>query len=152
MARISVADARALGLELKRGNKWRAIAMAICECDMAYATQLKVCPACGKGFAHVRMRFPSKKQMERYFELRMAQTRGEIHGLKQEVTFALIGAHEQPLLNEKGRQITARCDFVYYDRDGRLVIDDAKGRDLALGNIKRSILRAMFPGAVIKIS
>ena len=71
------------------------------------------------------IKFPSKHEAERYFVLKYQQKRGEIEGLQLQVKYNLLPP--QKYGKEKLREAEYIADFVYYDRNGKLVVEDAKG-------------------------
>lgn len=81
--------------------------------------------------------FASKKEGERYSELKLLERAGEISDLQLQVKFLLIPAQRE--LDsigrrggvKKGRTIEQECtyvaDFVYTDKSGNKVVEDVKG-------------------------
>ena len=69
--------------------------------------------------------FDSKHEAERYWELKMLQKAGEISGLTTQMKFTLIPSQ---YIGKKlvERPVTYIADFVYRDKDGNLVVEDAK--------------------------
>lgn len=64
-------------------------------------------------------KFASKKEGRRYTELRLLERAGEISGLKLQPRFPL---------RVFGKLIcTYVADFQYLEKDGRVVVEDAKG-------------------------
>lgn len=70
------------------------------------------------------MTFDSKKEFQRYQELKMLEKAGLINDLKRQVPFQLI-----PSQAENGRvverPVTYIADFTYYE-NGELVVEDVK--------------------------
>lgn len=66
--------------------------------------------------------FHSKKERDRYFELKLMERAGIIQGLERQVRFELIPA--QPKANLRSTNYYA--DFCYW-QDGRFVVEDVKG-------------------------
>lgn len=70
--------------------------------------------------------FDSKKECERYIYLQHLQKKGKISGLVWQKKFQLV-----PLQRENGvvveRPIYYIADFVYYDSNGKMVVEDVKG-------------------------
>lgn len=66
--------------------------------------------------------FHSRKEGERYLELKMLQRAGKIRDLSMQVEFELIP-------KQKGEQACKyKADFVYYVADtGKMVVEDVKG-------------------------
>lgn len=84
--------------------------------------------------------FPSKRECERYKNLKFLESEGEITDLKTQVPYELIPAayetYERYGKNGKRlkdgrrciqRAVTYKADFVYKDKDGITVVEDAKG-------------------------
>lgn len=151
MIRVSKATARNFGIEEVRAHKYRARAQIICGCGVLYdgGSDAVACPIC-KAPRKAGTWFPSKKQALRFKELLQLEKCHEIRNLEREVTIGLVGAQNSPLLTERGRPITARIDAVYFQGNTR-VFEDTKGKDLRLSELKRAVLRAMFPTAKIII-
>lgn len=71
------------------------------------------------------IRFPSKKEMNRFRQLSLLERAGEISDLKLQVPFEL-----QPSFKHNGKTIRAIkyvADFTYLDKDGKIHIEDTKG-------------------------
>ncbi len=83
--------------------------------------------------------FQSKKEADRYSELKLLQKAGVIEGLKLQVTFELIPA--QP--DEKAVKYIA--DFVYIEH-GKTIAEDAKGFRTKDYIIKRKLFKHHYPG------
>lgn len=66
--------------------------------------------------------FDSKKERDRYYELRLMERAGIIQGLERQVKFELIPA--QPKANLRATCYNA--DFCYW-QDGHFVVEDVKG-------------------------
>lgn len=83
--------------------------------------------------------FDSKKEAARYSELKLLERAGEVHELRRQVKFVLI-----PPQKENGKLIERECsyiaDFVYEDKDGRLVVEDTKGVKTKDYIIKRKLM------------
>lgn len=92
--------------------------------------------------------FDSKKEANRFAELRLLERAGEIHGLQRQVPFTLI-----PSQRRDGKVIERPCvykaDFVYTTQDGTEVVEDVKGLRTKEYIIKRKLLLYEF-GYVIK--
>jgi len=90
--------------------------------------------------------FDSKKEFQRYQELRMLERAGKISGLRRQVAFELapavvIGKRKRPAL----RYIS---DFVYQE-NGEQVVEDVKGIRTEGYRIKRHLM-ATVHGIAIK--
>lgn len=66
--------------------------------------------------------FHSKKERDRYYELRLMERAGMIQGLERQVKFELIPAQSKAKL----RSTNYYADFCYW-QDGRFVVEDVKG-------------------------
>ena len=82
------------------------------------------------------IRFDSKKEYERYCELRLLEKAGEIQNLQRQVKYTLIPEQREPDTIgprggvKKGKLIERECsylaDFVYTE-NGEEVVEDVKG-------------------------
>ena len=92
--------------------------------------------------------FDSKHEADRYFELKILQRAGEIRDLQLQVPFELI-----PKQTKDGkvveRAVKYIADFVYFDHDGNLVVEDAKGMKTDAYLLKRKMM-LYFKGIDIK--
>lgn len=96
------------------------------------------------------MAFDSKKECRRYIELDTLQQAGEISDLQRQVKFVLIPTQREPdTIGPRGRVIKGRAiekecayiaDFVYKDKDGKTVVEDAKGVRTEAYKIKKKLL------------
>lgn len=81
--------------------------------------------------------FDSRKEARRYTELLLLQRAGEISDLRTQVEFELIPAQrEEDTIGPRGgvkqgkvieRAVKYVADFVYIDKTGQTVVEDAKG-------------------------
>lgn len=86
--------------------------------------------------------FDSKKECNRYFELKAMEQAGEIKNLQRQVVWELIPSQRDP---ETGKVIERPCryvaDFMYCKADnGELVVEDTKGFRTADYIIKRKLM------------
>lgn len=95
--------------------------------------------------------FDSKREAMRYAELKLLNRAGQIRDLQLQVPFELLPAQK----NEKGK-VTERAvkyvaDFVYYDHNGNLVVEDVKSvaTKTDLYRLKKKLMR-YFKGIEIK--
>lgn len=97
------------------------------------------------------IKFDSKKEANRYFELRMMEKAGKIAGLKRQVKYILIPAQRDPDKIGvrggviKGKLIERECayiaDFMYKDLEkDELVVEDTKGFRTPEYIIKRKLM------------
>ena len=86
------------------------------------------------------LRFDSKREANRYAELLLLSSSGQITGLQRQVKFELIPAQK----DEKGkyleRAVTYIADFVYRDENGQTVVEDTKGVRTKDYIIKRKLM------------
>ena len=94
-------------------------------------------------------KFDSKRELQRYLELRLLERSGEITGLKRQVKFELVPLQK----DEKGkcleRAVTYIADFVYKDKRGNTIVEDTKGMRTKEYIIKRKLM-LYFHGIRIK--
>lgn len=95
-------------------------------------------------------RIDSKLEAKRYQELLLMQRAGQITGLQRQVKYLIIPEHREPdiigprggrkpgKIIEKARYYVA--DFVYYDTDGELVVEDAKGFKTDVYKLKKALM------------
>lgn len=88
------------------------------------------------------IRFDSKREANRWFELRMLERAGKIEKLKRQVKYLLI-----PSQYRDGKCIERECsylaDFVYV-KDGHLVVEDCKGFRTPEYKIKRKLMLQLY--------
>ena len=94
--------------------------------------------------------FQSKKEARRYSQLRLLERAGEITDLERQVDFELIPLQREPdTTGPKGgikkghvieKAVVYRADFVYTDRSGEKVVEDAKGFRTPEYVIKRKLM------------
>lgn len=78
--------------------------------------------------------FDSKKEAKRYRELKLLERGKEISELERQVSYELIP-------KQKGeRSVSYIADFRYKDRDGEVVVEDAKGVRTQVYILKRKLL------------
>ena len=87
-------------------------------------------------------RFDSKREAERYAELKLLERAGQITGLKTQVRYLLI-----PSQYENGkcifRSTSYVADFVYW-QDGKLIVEDAKGMQTDVYRIKKKLMYLQY--------
>lgn len=92
--------------------------------------------------------FDSKREAERYCELRLLEMAGKIKDLQLQHPFVL-----QPLFKKKGktiRAITYIADFVYYDLEQKkIVVEDVKGYKTKEYMLKKKMFEYKFPDLTI---
>lgn len=82
--------------------------------------------------------FDSKREAGRWQVLKLLERAGEISGLQRQIRFVVIDK------NEKFRECSYVADFVYFDRLGRQVVEDAKGYRTKEYQIKRKLMYARY--------
>lgn len=92
------------------------------------------------------IKFDSKKEADRYCELRMLERAGQISDLKLQVPFILIPAQYREV-NGKNKCVERACtyiaDFVYTE-NGERVVEDVKGFKTETYKIKRKLMLYKF--------
>lgn len=76
----------------------------------------------------------SKKEANRWMELQMLQRAGEIANLRRQVAFELIPKQEGE------RSCNYIADFVYLDKTGKTIVEDAKGVRTDVYKIKKKLM------------
>ena len=88
------------------------------------------------------IRFDSKREANRWAELRLMERAGQIQKLKRQVRYLLI-----PSQYRDGKCVERECsylaDFVYI-KDGRLVVEDCKGFRTPEYKIKRKLMLQLY--------
>ena len=85
-------------------------------------------------------KFDSKKEANRYKELRLLEKAGEIQALRTQVKFILIPAQRDEATGKViERECSYKADFVY-EEDGKTVVEDVKGFRTKEYIIKRKLM------------
>ena len=95
--------------------------------------------------------FDSKKEAERYIQLRAMQKQGDISGLELQKKFILIPTQRGPdIIGPRGgrkpgelifSEISYIADFVYYDeRSKGFVVEDVKGYRTDVYKLKKAMM------------
>lgn len=86
------------------------------------------------------IKFDSKKEANRYQELKLMQRASIISDLQRQVKYVLIPSQK----GDDGRVIERPCtyiaDFVYIDENGKTVVEDTKGYRTSDYKIKRKLM------------
>lgn len=93
------------------------------------------------------IRFPSKREARRWEQLKLQQAMGLIRGLRRQVPFPIWVVDL-----ESGEIVTVAryfADFVY-ERDGRQVVEDAKGHRTETYMLKRKLVEALHKIAIVE--
>lgn len=86
--------------------------------------------------------FDSKKEMHRYAELLLLVRSGDVIDMHRQVPFRL---------EVNGVDCGSwRADFVYQDREGRLVVEDVKGHRTPLYKLKKKLVEAIYDVKIIE--
>lgn len=98
-------------------------------------------------------KFDSRKELQRWLELRLLERSGEITDLRRQVKFELIPVQRE--LDTTGRRggvikgkviehgVSYVADFVYKDKKGNTVVEDTKGMRTKEYVIKRKLMLYM---------
>lgn len=89
--------------------------------------------------------FDSRKEANRWTELRLMEKAGMIRNLERQKRYELTPAQRDP---ETGKVIERAsyyvADFVYEDEDGNTVVEDSKGLRTDVYILKRKIMLARY--------
>lgn len=106
-----------------------------------------------KTFAY-GIQFDSKREAERYQELKTLEAQGKIHDINLQVKFVLLPAQREPDTRGarggviKGklleREVVYRADFTYFTKDGTFIVEDVKGIRTPEYILKRKLLLYRF--------
>lgn len=90
------------------------------------------------------IKFASKREANRYAQLRMLELGGEIRNLKRQEPIMLMGA-TGPVLTRTGRHMRLTVDFTYEDKrlGWATVFEDAKGKPTPDYEVRRGVAQAM---------
>ena len=93
------------------------------------------------------IRFDSKREAERWCELRLLERAGEIKELQRQVSFELIPAQK----NGKVKSVKYVADFTYETRYGKYVVEDAKGVKTEVYKIKKKLMLERYGIEVVEV-
>lgn len=96
-------------------------------------------------------RFDSKKEANRYCELKLLQKAGEISHLELQPKFKLL-VNGSALKYESGRQAVYIADFAYFNPSiGKRIIEDVKSpaTKTPVYKLKKALVEAIFPAVKI---
>lgn len=98
--------------------------------------------------------FESKKEAQRYCELKVLQRAGKISNLELQKPFELIPTQREPsTMTKTGKEKLGRvieqsvkyvADFVYTDENGQTVVEDTKGFKTKDYIIKRKLMLHVY--------
>ena len=94
--------------------------------------------------------FDSKREAYRWDELMLLQRAGKISGLERQKRYRLIPAQYGP----DGKLIEKPCDYIadfVYRKDGRVVVEDAKGRKTDAYIIKRKLMLQKYGIRIVEV-
>lgn len=100
------------------------------------------------------MVFDSIKEYQRWIQLKMFERPGEITGLSRQVPFVLIPSQKKDVDNGYMRTEYPTkyiADFVYTDKSGRMVVEDAKGHPTPDYVIKRKLMRQVHGIEIVEV-
>lgn len=95
----------------------------------------------------------SRKEANRWEELKLLERAGKIIDLKRQMEFLLIppqyenipqGRHKKPKRKLVERPVVYRADFVYHNENGEIVVEDTKGFKTRDYIIKRKLLLYVY--------
>lgn len=84
--------------------------------------------------------FDSQKEAYRYQELKILLANGEISDLQRQVSYQLIPSQRDILGHVIERPVVYIADFVYKDKDGNEIVEDAKGMKTREYVLKRKMM------------
>ena len=85
------------------------------------------------------IKFPSKKECNRYRQLKLLQASGEVSFCLRQVPFHLVGG------------VKYVCDFLIFWSDGNVTIEDVKGMKTSLYTAKKKMVEATYPIEITEI-
>ncbi len=91
--------------------------------------------------------FDSRHEAQRYQELKLLERAGEVFNLRLQVPYELMPTTK--VNGETFRSIKYVADFVYEDKTGQTVVEDAKGMRTDVYKMKRKLM-AYTHGIIIK--
>ena len=97
-----------------------------------------------------RALFDSQREAHRWDELLLLQRAGKISDLERQVRYRLIPAQ----YDHAGKLIEKPCDYIadfVYRQDGRVVVEDAKGRRTDAYVIKRKLMLRVFGIRIVEV-
>ena len=95
------------------------------------------------------IRFDSRKEANRFYQLRLMERAGEISNLRRQVEYELIPAQKTPA-GRAVRPVKYVADFVYEDH-GKTVVEDVKGVKTREFRIKSKLMLWRY-GIVVEIA
>ena len=89
------------------------------------------------------IRFDSKREAQRWQELRLMERAGRITDLRRQVKFVLIPSQRGEDGKVIEKQVTYIADFVYL-KDGKTVVEDSKGYRTEAYRLKKKMILYFF--------
>ena len=83
------------------------------------------------------IRFDSKREANRYMELKLLEKAGVIKDLRRQVPYVIINK------SRYGRAIKYVADFVYLE-NGQLVVEDVKGVRTPVYRLKKRLMAEVY--------
>lgn len=87
--------------------------------------------------------FDSKREAERYCELKLLEKAKEIRNLELQPRFLLQNKFKDKQGNTH-RKIEYVADFMYVDKDGKTVVEDVKGVLTAVYKLKKKMFLKIY--------
>lgn len=95
------------------------------------------------------IKFDSKKEANRYAELKLMERAGLIKGLQRQVRFELIPSFDVD--GKHYRPTTYVADFVYTDvKSGKQVVEDCKGFRTDIYRLKAKMFAHKFGASILE--
>jgi hypothetical protein len=95
------------------------------------------------------IRFDSKREAERYYELKLMEVAGNISNLRIHPVYTLI-----PPFKYNGRKVQGmnyEGDFEYLDNCDKVIVEDVKGFETAVFKIKQKLFWWHYPMHELRI-
>ena len=89
------------------------------------------------------IRFDSKREAQRWQELRLMERAGRITDLRRQVKFVLIPSQRGEDGKVIEKQVAYIADFVYL-KDGKTVVEDSKGYRTEVYRLKKKMMLYFF--------
>lgn len=93
--------------------------------------------------------FASQKEANRYCELKQLQRAGIVQSFACQVLYCAFDAFEKK--GEKYRAITYVADFVVIYPDGRVEVEDTKGKYTEVFRIKQKLFEARYTDLELRV-
>ena len=92
--------------------------------------------------------FASKREAQRYVELKLLEKAGEITELELQPSYPLLAVAPLGGMVQVGKYI---ADFRYLTRDADVVVEDVKGVKTPVYNLKKKIVRANYGVQIVEV-